>query len=335
MVDLISQAAGIEVIPKNYASKGTLEPAVLDAPTETVGPQMTWEKVFPGLADPLFSLAIGPADNDLVDIAYKLGHEEAAKLAPEEQNAAGRTGLVMRHLKRLKAERAAQQVATPSTAPSTTPSTHIAQPSTSTQVVAAPRPSTQVLIISASQKASTVNESPKPRRRKATTTVEEQPVAKKKVAKKKVTKKRRVKKRKPTGTAKGLTVAATRQASPKPAGMSPQQAIDKLQIEGLGLTPSSPDVQVELSWPKGTTLQRAAIEANWAILTNDEDNKPMQLALLRDRRYDGFTELPNLPPAPGGTMQVDVSGIQFEAVRGMFTFEFGIFEVALLIATGQ
>lgn len=147
------------------------------------------------------------------------------------------------------------------------------------------------------------------------------------------------------------------QVRTKPKAEVPSDPFSGLQIPQLGVEPVHMDIEVGIEWEstestgEGLNEETALINCNWAIIDQDDNGKVSQVAIIRDKRHSQLEALPSIPFTDNGTMQVYIAvelpesdtpdqpghhaAAQFEAVKGMFTVEFGIFEIVILLATGN
>ena len=140
----------------------------------------------------------------------------------------------------------------------------------------------------------------------------------------------------------------------KPKAEVPADPFSGLQIPQLGLEPVHMDIEVGMEWEgtgdagEGSEETTALISCNWAIIDKDDNENISQVAIIRDKRHKQLDTLPSIPFTDNGTMDVYVAvesntpeqpghhaAAQFEAIKGMFTVEFGIFEIVILLATGN
>lgn len=149
----------------------------------------------------------------------------------------------------------------------------------------------------------------------------------------------------PEPTHSNITV---RKAAPAPVPVDP---FSGLQIPQLGLEPVYMDIEAGISWEAGESTSDRYIKCNWAIIDQDNNGKVSQVALIRDKRHANLKTLDPIPFADTGVMDVYISveepsadtpeepgyyaAAQFEAIRGAFTVEFGVFEIIILLATGN
>jgi len=149
----------------------------------------------------------------------------------------------------------------------------------------------------------------------------------------------------PEPTHSNITV---RKAAPAPVPVDP---FSGLQIPQLGLEPVYMDIEAGITWDAGEGTVDRYIRCNWAIIDQDDKGEVSQVALIRDKRHNDLEPLDSIPFADNGVMNVYITveeptvdtpeepgyyaAAQFEAIRGTFTVEFGVFEIIILLATGN
>lgn len=118
---------------------------------------------------------------------------------------------------------------------------------------------------------------------------------------------------------------------------APEAAFDCLGIDELGPEPMVTEVTAILRWTSHGNLVERIIEAHWAMVKGSERGQTTELDLVIDTR-DTACELPeHIPFADAASMEIEVivgeDTLSFEAVRGAFRTQFGVFLLLKFLAT--
>lgn len=158
-------------------------------------------------------------------------------------------------------------------------------------------------------------------------------------------KKKTVKKRRVKPAAKRSAKKANIEVRQQKATEAPSDPFSGLSIPQLGAEPVQADLVADISWSASDGGSQAReVWANWAIVDKTSRGIVTQLALIRDLRNEP-DEIEPIPFEDNATMSVQVyprtedgfgtAEVEFTAIRGAFSVTFGIFEIIILLPTGE
>lgn len=301
-----------EILPENYSDEyGQVSPGIK---TEIKGQQLSTSDLLDGV-EGVATHTPQVSDNELAARAFELAKEEFGKLPSNKREGTSPGAIGMKIFDDLKRQAAMEaKIAT----------------SAAQQPITDSRPKSKMI----------------------TSTPKSQP---KRVVRRKVVKKVAP----PTQQEQIETPAPVSniQVRTKPKAEVPSDPFSGLQIPQLGVEPVHMDIEVGIEWEstgdagEGLNEETALINCNWAIIDQDDNGNISQVAIIRDKRHKQLDQLPSIPFTDNGTMNVYVAvelppsdtpdqpshhaAAQFEAIKGMFTVEFGVFEIVILLATGN
>jgi len=123
------------------------------------------------------------------------------------------------------------------------------------------------------------------------------------------------------------TVTKDRQANP----------FKSLGIKDLGPTPIPADVTIILTYTHRNIPMEHVFSGHWVMLKEDEHGQVLEADIVIDLRDETADTPPEIPLVDNATMQVailfnDDEETVFEAIRGMFRVDFGVFQILKFIA---
>lgn len=125
-----------------------------------------------------------------------------------------------------------------------------------------------------------------------------------------------------------------RSASPKPKVDNPFRC---LGIKDLREEPIPADVTVILSYTFRNVPVEQVFTAHWVMIKEGDDNEILEADIVIDVRDETAELPPDIPFVDNATMEVSIwltedEETAFEAIRGMFRVEFGVFQILKFVA---